>query len=279
MGARSARFSGVSKTIVAATVQTITFPANEIEGSGVIAYSVQLQGVGNDLADIDRIRVTASGEILVDVSIAQLRTFTEGNFKTGTVQALTDTFLLIPLYLPDAVDMDTRDACQFPLGAQPQVEIDFLGTVAAGSCILNWVKSDVQPRFTSRLYSSQLNIPASVANARYSFQDGGVVRGIIMNTVGVDRARLRISDREAFYVAGPQFSGLTIGSGFRALRMGEQPATVVDPFFIPVSLGLPAAVGSSYLELDTGAAWAGVGNEVVVWSMVQIAQAANGRNG
>ena len=269
--ARSHRFSGVSKVIAATTTQTITFPANEIEGAGVVGYDILFQG-GADIADVERIRVFASGDLILDMSPAQLRTWIEGTHRTGTVQPTTDTRLHIPLYMPDLVTRDERDGCQFPLGAQPQVEIDLLNTVPAGTAIIGWTKTDVAPMYASRLYSSVLNFSASQVNARYALQDGGVIKGIIINTVGVDRARLVLSDREVFRVPGPQFNGLTFGNDILALRMNESPVTLTDPFFVPVSFGIPAAVGSSYLELDTGAAWAGVSNEIVVWSCIQLQQ-------
>lgn len=273
--ARSHRFSGVSKSIVATTVQTITFPANEIEGAGVIGYDVLFQG-GADIADIDRVRVFASGDLILDMSQTQLRTWIEATHRTGTVQATTDTRFHIPLYMPDMVTRDERDSCQFPLGAQPQVEIDFLNTVPAGTAIIGWTKTDQQPMFASRLYSAVLNFSASQTNARYALQDGGIIRGIIINTAGVDRARLVLSDREVFRIPGPQFNGLTFGNMILATRMNESPISLTDPFFVPISFGIPASVGSSYLELDTGAGWDGVSNEIVVWSFVPL---GNGQNG
>src|SRR5262245_4995467 len=93
---------------------------------------------------------------------------------------------------------------------------------------------------------------------------------MIFNTVGVSRVRAVISDREALRVTGPQFLATTFGNQILATRMGESPVTITDPFFVPISLGLPAAVGSSFLELDTGAAWAGATNELVLWSVVQL---------
>jgi len=269
--ARSQNFSGVSKTIAATTTQTIIFPANEIEGAGVIAYQVQFNG-GADIADISRIRVMASGDLIVDVSPAQLRTWLEGTARTGATQATTDTRLLIPLYMPHLPTRDERDSCQFPLGAQPEVQIDLIDTVPVGAANISWVKTDVAPRFASRFYSNVLNIAASQVNARGNFSDGGVINGVVLNTVGVNRARLLVSGREAFNLPGPQFNAQTWGNGLAATRMGESPLTITDPQFIPVTLGLQAAVGSSYLELTTGAAWAGVANEFAIWSAIPLGE-------
>lgn len=269
--ARFHRYSGVSKTIAAGVAQTITFPANEIEGSGVVAFNINLQGAGNDLVDIDEVRVFASGDLILQLSPAQLRTWIEGTHKTGTVQATTETTLHVPLYMPDSVDRDSRDACQFPAGAQPQVEVDFLATAAAGSCNISWTVTDVQPSLASRLYKTITNVPASSTAARVPLQDGGIIKGIIVPTVGISQARLVLSGREVFRLPGPQFNALTFGNALLQTRMGEQPYTITDPFFIPVSAGIPAAVGSSYLELDTGAAWVGATNELCVWSVVPLA--------
>lgn len=268
--ARSHSMSGVQKVIAAGVAQTIVFPANEIEGAGVVAYDIQVSGAGNDLADFSAVRVLASGDLIMDLSISQLRTFIEGTHRTGTVQETTETRLHIPLYMPDLPTMDERDGCQFPLGAQPQVEVDLLATVVAGTAIIGWTKTDRAPTMVSRIYSQVMNIPASSSNARSSFQDGGIVRGIIMNTVGVSRLRTVISDREALRVSGPQFLGVAYGNQILATRMNESPITITDPFFIPISLGLPAAVGSSFVELDTGAAWAGATNELGIWSVVPL---------
>jgi hypothetical protein len=270
--ARIHRFSGVQHALAAGVAQTVIFPSNEIEGAGVIAFNIHLNGAGNDLNDIDGVRVLASGDLIMDVSVAQLRTWIEGTHKTGFVQALTETVLHVPLYMPDLVDRDARDSCQFPAGAQPQVEVDMLATVAAGNAIISWTKTDQQPRLASRYYSSVLNIAASQNNARYPFSDGGIIRGVTYPTVGVSRARLVISDREAWRISGAQFLGATWGDFHPQIRMGEQPYTILTPLFNPCSLGLPAAVGSSFLELDTGAAWVGVTNEIAIWSVVPLAQ-------
>lgn len=268
--ARFYRYSGVQKTIAAGVASTVTFPANEIEGSGVIAYNIHLQGAGNDLVDVDEVRVFSSGDIILQASPAQLRTFIEGTHKTGSVQATSETTLHVPLYLPDAVDRDSRDSCQFPAGAQPQVEIDFLATAAAGTCMISWTVTDVPPAYVSRFYKTITNVPASATAARIALQDGGIIKGFVLNTVGVAQARLVLSGRETMRLPGPQFAALTFGNALLQTRMGEQPYTITDPFFIPVSAGLQAAVGSSYIELDTGAAWAGAANELCVWSVVPL---------
>lgn len=271
--ARWTRFSGVTKAITGAgAVQTVIFPPNEIESAGIVMVQVLWTGANNALTanKVNRFRIRASGQTIVDVSIpflfAYLQRFNKANFPDLT----GDQCLTFPFFLPDAPSEEQADICQFPTGSQMQVEVEFGTAAVAGVALCQFIQSDVVPIYTPRLYAFPLNFPAATRNQKYSFSDSGVVRGVILDQAGIDRAQLTISGRNAFEAPGRQFAALTWPTG--GLERKEMPyngTTTATPAMITSSLGIPAAYGSSYLTLDTGAGWAGATNELGLYTVDQ----------
>ena len=72
---RRTDYNGQTKTIAATTAQTLVWTNSEIASERVVAYHVALEGAGNTLADIDRIRVSANGSNIVNITPLQLRAF------------------------------------------------------------------------------------------------------------------------------------------------------------------------------------------------------------
>ena len=271
MGRRT-KFFGAPKTITVGVAQTITFSSSEIDSTGVIDYFCSMQPAGNTVATIDRVRLRAGSQVLIELTQAQLLAFQQAYSKANYFDATTSNSFVIPLNLLDAPTPDTQDLCQFPPGTEAQLEIVFLATVVAGTIIVGWTISDVKPRFFPRAYTRTGNIPASTRNAPFSFSDSGTVRGIGFDTRGIDRAELTVSGVPAFLCPGGSFQGLVYGNMLNekdALQF-LQPVAALNYAFHAVETNIPAANGSSNLILDTQATWPGAASEIALYVVDQL---------
>jgi ABC-type cobalt transport system substrate-binding protein len=270
--ARRATFFGSAKTVAVTTAQTITFTSSEIDGAGVIGYFIGFGTAGNDYQDLDRVRVRAGSQILVDLTANELlaynAAYSKANFNESAIGQQT---IYIPLNLLDAPTDDARDACQFPPGAEPILEVVTLNTTVAGSMIVGWEVTDVDPEYFPRLISKTTTSPVSTRNNSLVFSDTGKIRAIVMPTAGVDRAELTVSGERAWSMPGAQFNAIAYGD-----LLSHKDA---DVFGIPISppignkyachscdLGLAAASGASNLIFDTGAGWT-ANQEIAIYSV------------
>lgn len=270
--ARRSSFFGSAKTIAATTAQTISFSSSEIDGAGVTRYVLGMSGAGNDYQDIDRVRVRAGAQILVDLTANELLAYNAGYSKSNFNESPANLRTIhIPLNLMDGPTDDARDQCQFPPGAEPLVEIVFLSTTVAGSIICGWETTNVRPRFFPRIISKTTTSPASTRNNSLVFSDTGMIRAVIMPTLGVDRAELTISGERAWNMAGIQFNTLGFGDILTHKDIDEfgfppAPAVGLQYACHACDLGLPAASGASNLIFDTGAGWT-PNSEIAVYSV------------
>lgn len=269
---RRATFFGSAKTVLVTAAQTISFTSSEIDGAGVIAYFISMAGAGQDFQDLDRVRVRAGSQILVDLTANELlaynSAYSKSNFSEGAAGVQTIT---IPLNLLDGPTDDARDQCQFPPGAEPLVEIVTLNTTVAGTMICGWESTNVPPIYFPRIISKSTTSPAGVRNNSLVFSDTGSIRGIIMPTAGVDRAELTVSSERAWSMPGTQFNTLAYGDMLSQKDFdvfGIAPTPVVGTRYAVHScdLGLPAASGVSNLIWDTGAGWT-ANSEIAIYSV------------
>lgn len=264
---RKTKFFGAPKPIAAAVAQTITFSSSEIDSTGVVQYMCAMQPAGNTVATIDRVRLRAGSQVLIELTQAQLLAFQTAYSKANFFDATTSNAFIIPLNLMDAPTPDAADACQFPPGSEAQLEIVFLATVVAGTIIVGWTLSDVKPRFFPRCYTRTGNIPVSTRNAPFSFSDSGIIRGIGFDIRGLDRVELTVSGQASFLMPGAAFQGLVYGNMLDekdVLNFGLG-TTALNYRFHNVENNLPAANGSSNLILDTQAAWPGTTSEIALY--------------
>lgn len=271
--ARTASYLGSPKAVANLVAQTITWTSSELESTGVIGYYVAFQPVGNTIAVVDRVRVRAAGQVIVELTLAQLLAYQAAFSKSNQSNATTGNILYIPLNLLDAPVNDARDKCQFPPGAEAQVEVVLLATAVTGTMVIGWQISNQKPEWFPRIVSSQGNIPASSLNAKFLFSESGIVRAISMPILGVQRAELQVSGQRAWNLPGPNFQALAYGDILSEKDTPEyaSPGALTQRFHA-IDLMLPAANGSSNLILDTGAAWVGVLNEFALYSVSRIDQ-------
>jgi len=281
--ARSGSFAGNPKTISAGVVQTLIWTSSEIDSTGVVEFNIAMSGTVtptyNVLNVVDRVRVRAAGRLILDVPLAVLQAYSGGfsaaNYAPAN-SATANAVLTIPLNLIDGPTMESRDQCQFPPGAEAQVEVVTTNATVAGSAILSWKTSNQVPRFFPRLLSSSANWAAANARGqRYNFSEDGIVRAVGFTVAGIDRAECYISGQRAFNIPGIGYQGQTaVGLQFGDLSVEkdilEEGALVGTYRFRKTDLLLPGAAGSTYLSADTTTGYVGATGEVATYAIVPV---------
>jgi hypothetical protein len=305
-------YSAQSKTIAAST--TNTFTSSDIPSQGVYRYHI-VWGGNTRIDHLTRLRVKANGVSIYDLGPSMLRAFirrfSPSNYPTplaniansntiGTASASTTSQggtsarrFTIPFDLLDADTEEERLSTQFPPGSQVTIELQWGSSASAGSIFCGWSETRVPALYYPKLYASQMNIAAGIANGRYNIQDDGQVRAVGVNTVGLDRFKVVLGGQQIFHAQGVNQAGTATGdmiaeteqleNGFSeisealtttpsAASVNLVSADVIDPMFIRLD-GDQAVPGSSYVELQTdsgGVAWAGAANELCVHSRVAL---------
>lgn len=260
-----------------------------------------MTGAGNTFNAIDRIRVKANGVTFYEITSALFRAFvqrfTEGKVcypanqvipppPAGTAApgvAIDWRRFTIPFCFLDRQKSEEADVCQFPVGSQPTVEIVFNANAVAGTIFAGWTETDVEARCWPKLYSSQMNVPASQSNGRYIFSEDGVVRGFGLETTGLGRVRMVLNGRQVYHAKGQPANSTTVTEdsmiletehlfGGRAYSVNAGTAAVdnsiVDPSWVKVTAGEDGTPGRSYIELETTAAWSGATSELGLYAIV-----------
>jgi len=266
--ARRTDHNGKTVAIAAGVVQTLTWTSSDLPGERTVAYHVGFSGAGNDLGDVTRIRASANGANIINCTPEQLRAYLESYSKGTIILGAAETRFTIPFCMLDAPMPDMQDTSQFPRASQVQLELTLAATAVAGSATVAYTESDMEPTTFPRLLASSMNIPASTQNQRFNFQENGVVRGFAIPQTGVDRCRLVLGGEVVTWLPGAQYLGVTFGSLLaEAERIYGSGQTLTTTIFSQISVGRPAPSNSSFIELTTGAAWAGVANEITLYAL------------
>lgn len=271
--ARTGSYLGSPKVIANLVAQTLTWTSSEIDSTGVIGFYVGFQG--NTIAIVDRVRVRAAGQVILEMTLAQLLAYQASYSKANFSDPTTQSELYIPLNLLDGPTIEARDSCQFPPGAEAQVEVVLLATAVTGTAVLGWALSDQVPKWFPRILTAQSNIAAAInKNAKFVFSESGIIRAIGFDTRGVDRAELTISGQRAWNMPGAVFQGLAYGDILAekdVAEFGDGVAAAQNYRMHAVDLLIPGANGSTNLILDTTAAWPGTTSEILVYAIDKVA--------
>lgn len=266
--ARRTDYLGQTKPIAAAAAQTLVWTNNELQGERVVAYHIGFSGAGNDLSDITRIRLSANGANIQNWTPEMLRAWLESYSLGAITLDANETRFTIPLYLADAPVPDMQDTCQFPVQSQVQLELQTGALTVAGSAVIAWTESNVVPETHPRMLGQVLNIPASVQNQRFFFQENGVVRGIWLPQTGLDRVRFVLAGIDLTHLPGVQFNATAFGNvALEAERLYGMGEVLTTSTFHRITRGVSAPAQGSYIELATGAGWAGAANETCIYAV------------
>ncbi len=267
--ARRYDFRSVVKQAAPST--TTTFSGSELYTDGAVALHVGWVATGGGinwvLSNLTRIRLKANGQDIVSLSSLALRAFIERFGKSNTAPVAGATTFTLPLNMLDAPTWDEADICQFPQGANATLELQWNATPTVNANVqVAFTETSVEPVFSPKLMARALNIPASTPVQTLDVTEPGEIRAIMLNTVGLDRAKIVLNGVQWMHVPGAQNTGVAADL-FSELNSMEDVLTLTDPLWVKTPWGQNAASGKSYVELATGAAWAGVGNEFGVWTV------------
>jgi hypothetical protein len=284
--ARTYSFSPAGKawgTAVANTAATVTsiFTPAEIDSAGVVAFHIAMSNDGTtaqDISIIDRVRVKANGQTVIDLTSAQLRAYQERFSPKGNSNTATGTTITIPLNSLDAKNDDDGDRCQFMPGASATVEIQSsvtaggAGVTKFGNFFLAWTKTTVAPEFYCTIISQQTNVGTNQVNGRSPLSGPGFLQGIALPTTGLNRARIVASGLEVANLPGPAFQ-TTIGDLLRETQeLYENPddqTMVTSVQFLKLNQGLEVNPATSWLELTTGGTWSAT-SEQTTYTLVPV---------
>lgn len=288
-------YNSAGKTIAASS--TVSFNSNDMDSSQVVAVHGVMTGNTNSLASIDRFRLKANGQTIVDTTPAFIRAFIQrrkgltypadtaldNGGSAGVAQAFRR--FTIPLCDLGAPTKDMEDTCQFPRGANITVEVQFNSSAVAGSLFLGWTRTNVPPQTYPKLISQSMQISAGNPNGRFNLADEGKVCAFGIRTLGLNRARLVLSGAQVFHLLGQATSSNAVNidnmfveadqlwnniTDMQAATAGV-PTTFYDPYVVDIDADLAAASGSSYIEIGTDATnWgaSGANKECFLFSKV-----------
>jgi hypothetical protein len=260
-------FNGAGVPIQATSAQSLVFTQADIPSEQVVALHFVFQGAGNDLGMVERIRVTANGSSIINCDRPSLIAWVNTFSRDKALMQATDTRFTVPLNLMDAFGPDAQDVCQFPRQAAIQIELQTDSTTGAGRCFCGWTETDIDGQLFPKLLGSQMNIPASAANARWNFGDAGIVKGIYFDHAGLQRAKVTVGGRQAIEGPSLDYQGVVTGdmlAEFMRLEgAGQNPTVPMQR----IDLEVPAPISSSYVELETGGGWGGVSEEATLYSL------------
>lgn len=269
---RRTNFNGASKAITTDALQVLQFSGNDLPSRGVVAFHFRSHGTDSTLADLcTRFRVKADSLIIADVDITHYRKLCERFWQSNTPNETTGQVLTISFNLPDIVDDDLADVCQFPEGTTPTVEITTTATVGgatAASIVAGWTQTDQRAQFYPRIIGTPMNIAASQRNARFPISEPGMLRGLVVPTAGIDEFVARINGADVHRLPGLRFGGTAADGGdmLLASQNGEGVDTITSHAALRLPM-VPAASGVSEIVLTTAATWPGVTAELTTWAI------------
>lgn len=259
------QFNAGTKVISAGVAQTVVFSSSDIPGTGVSRYLWRTTGANNhQTSAIDRWRVKAGGQTWWDVKPIQMRRMVERMSRANILPVAANLRGTIPLYFLDGKG-DERYLAGFPRGQAPTVEMGLDANASAGTARIGWEISTVEPQWAIKFLSSQGNLGASVTNGRIPITQDGLIRGVclpIKSATGILRAKLVLGGVEIFNLGADEL--IEQNAEFDP---GANITTIPTDLFYKLPTPLPAPIGNSYFEVDTGAG-AVVGDEYAVLSLL-----------
>lgn len=268
--ARTYSFSPSLKSFSASSTQTLIWSPAEIDAAGCVAFHLAMNTTGGTPADISlvqRVRVKANGQTVIDCTFDELRAYQERFSPKGNSDDSNGLTLTIPVNSLDARSDDDADRCQFMPGASATVEVVVTSSSGqTGTLMLGWTKTTVAPEFYMTLIESNTNVAASTTNGRSPLSGPGFVQGLGLPTTGLNRVRAVIAGLEVANVPGSVYNGATAGAlgdlliAMQNLYENPDAATDTETYqFLKLNQGLEANPATSWLELTTGSGWGGGG--------------------
>lgn len=263
---RSIGYYGTARAVPASG--TVTWSGDDIPSAGGLAalvFSASAAGGGLAAANVNLIRVKADGELVCDLAWDELIAFHEAWGPHGTNLGAVPQRYYLPFHLPDAPTDEAADVCGFPFGAKCTVEL-FTGASGAGNIKLGWLKASRRPQVQPRLLGSAANIGASQTSRQYALpvSRGDTLRALAINNTGLTRMQMFLRGQMVVNVTG---AGDSEGALLTAAGLWDGAITNVNPVWTRLPINVPASSDDAYLQVDTGATWAGTANRISIYAV------------
>lgn len=238
---------------VAAGARSIAVPSDMLPERGIIGFLVAIDGTGNDLTDVDRLRAKVNSKPKFDVLMTHNRKIIQRWSDSNLVPADADTIFSFWLNLGPAGRLDDRfqlapGKCTFELAS--------LSTWAAGNYRIYVVTTDEAPLAYIEAIGEGLNYSASTGPKTYTPAKEGLCHGYVINTTGL--ARLNVYNGQ-----GVRRAGLDTDSPSPLLEVERTEDGAAAAGLNPRAFLLrgPEPASTIKFEFTLGATWAGVANE------------------
>ena len=267
---RRGTYKSVSKaTAVGANV--ITFSGTDIPMDRAVKLMIGQTGAGNNNGQITNILLLANNQVVFNGSFTQLQAFLQAAFPNKTPPGTANVTCSIPFYIPDLGTEEEQDQSQFPFGASATLRITTAGTAAVGTFACAVEYTDQPQVFFPSLYGTPMQCPASSQRFVYTITDGGILRGLALNTVGLDEVILYVNDKlPIFELPGPTNAlGVDMYSEYQSETGG---ATITVIRYVRVPMTVPMSPLAASLKLSTTGTWGGTSNECFLHVIRPIAE-------
>lgn len=260
---------------VLAGQQLVQVPADALPWKGIMRLMPCFTGANNVLGGangISSVTVLLDGQTYCIIPDSDLVALSQMMSDDHVAYGITSPTFTIPF--DDAFERtpeSIRELSQLPTG-QVELLFQFRGAFAsAGSLVVGVMLSDQQATSALQYWNRPMtNVLASTPNVVFPFSAPGRVRCMVLNRVGLARARLVLGNRQVIRMSGQQFPSGPDTSAEIERWLTTGPA---DKFAFYLGRGVPApADAGTYLELDTGAAWV-LGNSLTIVTSRDLAPA------
>lgn len=251
---------------------TLTIASRDIQSEGVVAYLVSLQGTGAVLGGtgVQRVRIKADGETIIEFTSGMLIEFMKAFAPNQpSIVSGTSTIFAIPLMDLTAPTEDAQDVQQFPIGRSATIELITGSGPSGATATVGWVQTSIgrnaqpgTPLTMPRINMIGTGVSASTKNAQIPLATPGIVRAFGFPTGGLEKVELKLGGNVVHRLTYEGGSGLAVAE---AQLYGGNEGTA-GTRVARISARVRAPAGSSAAIIDTGAAWAGPGNEMLIYT-------------
>jgi len=250
----------------------VNIPASLLPQGRIVQHALIFNGNAT-AGDVVRIAVLAGGIPVYNMLVGAANTqhflaFLQRFWGIGLNPAVH--YLPIPFYFGDEAGQLERDVCQVPPGLPISIQITFGAFGAAGADpsidVISTI-TDVEPQWTPLLISSSMGILLNQNNRPYDPKTSGLLRGITINPTGLARFYFSVAGVQIFN--GASGASLIAEQVLKDTTPGATGATL-NPICRKTLPWRPMNSGGTIAQLTTGAAWAGAGNELGLYTVIPV---------
>lgn len=245
-----------------------TIPASQIPQGNTTEFVLTFDpapGCAVTVADVARIRVLAGNVAFFDVGLPAYQAWMQRFAPRHSPVLATGKVLPIPFHFMDEKGQKRRKTCQVPPNMPISIQIvwgAFVAGVAEAVNLLTVQDPNVAPQYSPLLIGNAMGIAAGLQNRPYDPKMEGLLRAIIVNTVGLTGFSMIVAGRQLYdQVQGAALYGeeLVNQAADGVTGAGADPVCVKQPM-------LPMNEGNAICKLTTlVAVWVGAANELTLY--------------